>query len=427
MKKYFFWILIVSVSIIQAQNWKENIKNEIQALIKDPDLNHARIGFCVLNASSGKPLYEFNSQELLVPASTMKTLTTSTALKILGKDYRYETKLYYTGEFDEKSGSLNGNLVVLGSGDPSLGSAYFQKENDTVTDVEKEFVNAIIKKGIKKINGKIIADNSALDNAIPLDWTWSDAGNYYGSPPNGLSFMDNKFKVFLSTGETGSKAKIIKTDPSNLEFKLVNNVFAGKSTDENVEILMVPGENAKIMDGLIPPNKKTYTLEGAITTPEIYFIKRLEELLKRNGVEFKLNEIRTEEQKKHIITHYSPKLEKLVYYCNLKSNNHYAESLLRTIGMKQKGEGTTRSGILCAEEYWKKSGLDLDGLMMNDGSGLSRTNGITPFLQAQILHKTYNDSAVYKAFDISLPVSGESGSLTSLGKGTCIEGKLRAK
>jgi len=132
-------------------------------------------------------------------------------------------------------------------------------------------------------------------------------------------------------------------------------------------------------------------------------------------------------EKKFLFNHFSPDLEKIVYFCNLKSNNHYAESILKTIGLVKLKEGSISAGTKIVTDYWKELGVEIEGLIMKDGSGLSRSNGITALIEAKILQKIFNKKDIYSSFYASLPIYGKTGSLTSMGKGTCLEGKLRAK
>src|SRR6478736_8022507 len=100
---------------------------------KDPALKNASISFYILNLNNGEELAEYNSNRALVPASTLKILSTAAALSILGPDFKYETKIYFSGNFDKNSGVLNGDLIIAGSGDPSLQSENFYKEKESVT------------------------------------------------------------------------------------------------------------------------------------------------------------------------------------------------------------------------------------------------------------------------------------------------------
>jgi D-alanyl-D-alanine carboxypeptidase/D-alanyl-D-alanine-endopeptidase (penicillin-binding protein 4) len=129
-----------------------------------------------------------------------------------------------------------------------------------------------------------------------------------------------------------------------------------------------------------------------------------------------------------IYTHISPKLSKIVYFTNTKSNNHYAESLLKTIGAVKSGkQGSTENGIEAVINFWKYRGVDVSGLHMEDGSGLSRANTITTKMQATVLSKIYRDSTIYTSFNASLPIAGKNGSMINLCKGTFAENNMRAK
>jgi len=173
---------------------------------KDLDLASAGIGFCVLDAKTKSLVLEQNSQMALVPASTLKVLTTYAALSKLGQNFRFETRLFYTGTFDASSGILDGDILILGDGDPSLQSELYNNNNTLITD---KWAKLIKEKGIKEIKGKVIGDASYLDCSIPDEWIWADISNYYGAIPNGLSFMDNKFKIVFQTGIKDSEAKLI--------------------------------------------------------------------------------------------------------------------------------------------------------------------------------------------------------------------------
>src|ERR1700747_2698811 len=100
----------------------QDVNTFISDLKKEPELQNASVGLCVLDAQSGAVLCEHNSKLSLTPASTMKIITTASALQLLGKDFKYETALQYTGTFDKASGTINGDLIIKGSGDPSLNS-----------------------------------------------------------------------------------------------------------------------------------------------------------------------------------------------------------------------------------------------------------------------------------------------------------------
>lgn len=428
-----FVILLFLSATVFAQSTVESV---LESYKKDEDLAHASYGFCVIEASTGKVLKEYNSELGLVPASTLKIVTTSAALGILGKDYTYKTNFYYSSVFDSVSKKRFVDLIIKGSGDPSFNSAYFY-DNDSA------FLHNIVAKlkvkGMKKINGSVNVDVSLFDNTIPDTWIWSDIGNYFGAGANGFSYKDNKFSIFFNSGASGTEAKVEGISPHYFSEKQIIkyvNVIAG-GTEDNAFVYGDPDLYDRKVRGTIPPNKKYYEVEAQMPKPGQFFADEFLSVLKsqtladtsvhaftQEGVLWRNSKIKEE----LIYTHISPKLEKIVYYTNVKSDNHYAESLLNTLGAIKSGkQGSTENGIDAVTKFWKDRGVDVKGLHMADGSGLSRANTITPKVQATILSKIYRDSLMYPSFNSSLPIAGKNGSMVNIGKGTFAGNNMRAK
>lgn len=421
---YLFCLLVISlkgqISAIQA-------KTQIEQLLQSTDFENSTLGVCLKEVNTGKTLFEYNSKKSLVPASTLKVLTTGAALGILGKNFQYKTKLVYTGEIDLISGTLSGDLIIVGSGDPSLGSQYFRKKNDSNL-VLNEFAEALQKKGIKKIIGNIIADNSCFENDLPDNWIWSDLGNYYGAGTNGLSYMDNKFSVYFSSHEIGSSAKLLPFDSSQIELSFEYEVIAEGKKD-NAIVYGSPKEKIRKITGFIPPFKDSFEVEAALPDPALFLAKSLKKHLIKKGIAVDGNCAveKNLQLSKELCVHLSPTLEKIVFYCNLKSNNHYAESLIKTLGFFKNKKGTTHAGVKVVEDFWKNKGIETKGIFISDGSGLSRSNGISAEQQSQILLQIRKDTNLFQSFYASLPIAGISGSLTGFGKGTAMENNLHAK
>ena len=424
---FFVQLLFPLLSYTQS-----NIDAVLENYKKDRDLLHASYSFCVIEAQTGKTIKEYNSELALIPASTMKIMTTSAALGILGKDYTYKTNFYAFTKTDSTTGVTTTNLLIKGSGDPSFNSSHFYNSDST-------FFNPILQKlknkGIKKINGSIVADGSYFDNTIPSTWIWGDIGNYFGAGANGLSYRDNKFSIFYNSGALNTTAELESVSPNYFAKKMsIQSDVISAGTEDDAFVFGDPnGYNRKIT-GTIPPNKTHYEVEAEMPEPALFFINQLQLELQKNSLANADVKLTTNEQtvlkgkEQLVYTHQSPKLEKIVYYTNTKSNNHYAESLLNTIGAtKSKKQGTTSNGIDAVKTYWESRGVDVTGLHIADGSGLSRANTITTKTQATVLSKIYRDSLVYPAFNNSLPIAGKNGSMTNLCKGTFAEGNMRAK
>lgn len=394
---------------------------------KDKDLKSASISFCVLNAKNSELVAEHNSHQFMTPASTLKIVSTSAALNLLGNNYRYETKLCYRGDWNKETGVLNGDLVIVGSGDPTLQSENFTKDNALVTD---KWAKIIKEKGIVQITGSIIGDASCYDRVVPNNWIWEDISNYYGSVPCGLSYRDNKFKILFTSKEPGTEAKIVSYAPTYLSYSytLIPEVMAKGSEDE-AYAYGDPFSFSKTIRGSIPPNKTNYEIEVALPDPALLCAENLYTSLTQYGIKCAPGAAKSNYQKtsitsslQTIYSHFSPTLDKIIYYTNLKSNNLYCESILKTMG-----KGDSNKGLNFVKTYWFKRGLDTTEVYMDDASGLARIDGITTHFQASLLSKVYRDSSVYKNFNVSLPIAGKQGSMSSIGKAQFIENNMRAK
>ena len=427
-KTTLFFILLLFPLLSFTQS---NIDAVLENYKKDKDLQHATYSFCILDAQTGKTIKEYNSELALIPASTMKIMTTSAALGILGKDYTYKTNFYSFPNTDSISGNTTYNLIIKGSGDPSFNSSYFY-------NTDSDFFNPIIEKlkakGIKKINGSIAADASYFNNTIPSTWIWGDIGNYFGAGANGLSFHDNKFSIFYNSGGLNTTAELESISPNYFAKKMnIQSHVICSGTEDDAFVFGDPNGYTRKVTGTIPPDKTHYEVEAEMPEPALYFATQLQSELQKNNlatqdVKLIVTETYSPKSEQLVYSHQSPRLEKIVYYTNVKSNNHYAESLLNTIGAtKSKKQGTTSNGIDAVKNYWENRGVDVSGLHMADGSGLSRANTITTKIQATVLSKIYRDSLMYPAFNASLPIAGKNGSMTNLCKGTFAENNMRAK
>jgi serine-type D-Ala-D-Ala carboxypeptidase/endopeptidase (penicillin-binding protein 4) len=435
-------ILFLLAASLSAQDIKDSnsinyLKQEIGNLSKDISLKHALLGLSVINVKSGKTIYEYNSQLSLVPASTLKIVTTAATLSTLGKNYRFKTSFEYDG-FIDSFGVLNGNLYIKGGGDPTIGSERFGKQCVADTIFNK-FLLALKKLKISKVNGSVIGDESNFEyNLSGYGWSWGDIGNYYGSGVSGLNIYENNYVLTFQPGKNiGDQAILIKTEPELIGYKLVNNVkTAGPGTGDNACIFGAPYADIRYIEGTIPAGVSTFTIKGAIPDPAFLFAEELEKYLVTNGITINgqpttIRKLITENNlkiasKTTITTYLSPALEKIVQPLNFYSINIYAEAFLKIMGLEKTGKGTTEAGINVVRRFWENKKIDLSGFKMTDGCGLSRLDLITTEQLSKMLCVISKDSC-YSAFYKSLPVAGVSGTMAKLLQGTTAENNLRAK
>ncbi|MFI5171827.1 MAG: D-alanyl-D-alanine carboxypeptidase/D-alanyl-D-alanine-endopeptidase [Chitinophagales bacterium] len=404
----------------------------IKALSLDADLMHASWGFCITDPKTGKIISEYNSEKSLMPASNMKVVTTITALNLLGENYTYSTAIEYDGTIT-KEGVLDGNLYIRGSGDPSLGSSRMDStlRFDSLFNV---WAIEIKNKGIKKINGNIIADASAFeDYGTPGSWNWDDIGQYYGAGPLGLNVYENKYTIYYSTGSSVSKVDSIF--PAIDGLTVYNDVKVGGSGDA-AYIYGAPDNYYRYVVGSIPSNKKAYEVDGSMPDAPLFAALELKKALTGKGDEvvkqattvyaMKREKIEINNQRKLLFEYRSPILKDIVYHTNQKSVNLYAEALLKTTGMVVLNDGSREAGAKAITTYWANRNIDLTGFNMEDGSGLSRLNVVTAkqmcgFLNYELKQPTF------AAFKYSLPIAGQTGTLKTIADGTAASGKIFAK
>ncbi len=404
----------------------------LKALSLDNDLIHANWGFCLLDPKTGKVITEYSSEKSLMPASGMKVVTTISALNLLGEKYRYKTAIEYDGIIGKDS-ILTGNLYIRGSGDPTLGNNRLDStlRYDSLT---AQWALQIKGFGINKINGNIIADASVFeDYATPGSWNWDDIGQYYGAGSYGINVYENEYTLFYS-----SNAKACQIDsifPKIEGLTVWNDVIVSGSSD-NAFIYGAPDNYYRYVVGAIPPNRKAYTVDGSMPDPPLFLAMELKAALIKSGVDvkkqattvyaMKREKIPVNDTRKLLFQYSSPPLSEIVYHTNQKSVNLYAETLLKTTGKVISNDGSREAGLKCVNNYWTGKGMDMSGFIMEDGSGLSRLNVITPKQICFILNYELKQSG-FSTFKNSLPISGKTGTLRSITVNTTAEGKIFAK
>lgn len=432
-------VLLWSTAFGQDSPELKILKQEIASLKQDPSLKQAMLGICVLDGKTGKILASLNKNSSLLTASTMKTVTSGAAMSILGPDFRFRTYLEYDGEISAE-GVLEGNLYLRGSGDPSLGAGRIT-DNPDHDEMLKIWTDEVRKAGIKSIEGAVIGDASIFEDAMPVNtWPWIDMGNYYAAGACGLTFNENLYYLHFKTGKTGSAVELIKTEPAMSDIKFINEIKSGASgTGDNGYVYGAPYAYLRYLRGTLPPNRDDFSIKGSMPDPAWYAAKALSSALKKVGISTKENAttirhqnqdgLKTELERKEIYIHQSPALSKIIWWLNKKSINLYAESLLKYLGHFVSNEGSTSKGADVVVRFWAKKGVDTQGMFMADGSGLSRSNGVTPLQMTSILRAMSTDKHFAPFFE-SLPragVASDPGSLRNLCKGTVAANNLRAK
>lgn len=408
---------------------QQNFQTALAQFVKQPEFKNASVGINVVDLTTGEPVFSFNSEKLLIPASTMKLVTTAAALELLGSGYRFKTRVAYSGEI-ENNETLNGNLIVLGGGDPALGSEYFKEHyfNTNFLDVWAQQIKAA---GISKIDGDLILDGSVYDSEIiPDTWIWGDIGNYYGAGANAFTVYDNLFRiVFRSPKRAGAKTNIVSVYPKIEGMNLTNEVLSSDINSDQAYVFGSPFNKRRVVRGTIPKNRKAFTIKAAVHHPEEVLARDLILHLSKAGI-FISGEVKFENaDSKRVQTIYiqeSPTLAEIVKTVNHESINLFAEHLVRQIAAEKTGIGNREAGIEIIKEFWQSKGIQSDGFFMEDGSGLSHFNAISPEHFTAILSYMYNRAENKSDFYSSLPSAGK-GTVSGFSTTLFPDNSLKAK
>ena len=393
-----------------------------------PEYQHATVGIHVVDLESGKQIYDLNADKLMIPASTLKLVTSATALELLGPDYRFKTVIGYTGKIENKT--LKGNLVIKGGGDPALGSEYFQ-EHYFNTNFLKVWTEKIRNTGIESINGNLILDISLYDSEkIPPTWIWEDMGNYYGAVSSALSVYDNLFRItFRSPQKAGKPTKIIAVFPVIEGIILQNEVVSSEVNRDLAFVFGSPFDNNRVIRGSIPKNRRAFTIKASIPQPQKLLGLQLKNALADEGI-FLTGEIKTENSNKQnykpIYIQYSPQLAEIVKILNEESVNLFAEHLVKQISAEIKGKGNRQDGIEILQDFWQNKGFKKEDWFIEDGSGLSHFNAVSPATFTKLLAYMATESDNSLVFLNSLPMPG-NGTMIYFNESKFPENSLKAK
>lgn len=431
MKRLRFPILLVSIiltNLLTAQTKQTGV----QQFTSHQGLKHASIGICVKDFS-GKEIVSHNAKRSYTPASILKVVTTATALELLGPDYRYQTTL-------AKDADQPDRLLIHGYGDPTLGTEHLDNMPNAFLAQWTERIRQNFD-STEVMNIAVIDDYFGYDG-ISERWIYQDMGNYYAAASYGISIYDNTYRLFFNTVRRDTCPVIIKTEPEmNITFK--NTMQFNSTGSDNGYIHGEPFSQKRLLTGNIPGGRTSFSIKGDIPNPGLYLGETVARSLKDNG--FKIGTVVSSYDRYHeqmysseksafnediFYSHQSFPMSDIIKDTNVRSNNHYAEHLIRTVGRTKTKDIYTSAldaGLDKTKEFWKSKGLNSDALMIFDGSGLSPANAVSPSFMCDLLIYMQTKSKYADTFLESLPKAGKDGTVKSRLKGTRLAGKISMK
>ncbi|MFQ5913996.1 MAG: D-alanyl-D-alanine carboxypeptidase/D-alanyl-D-alanine-endopeptidase [Nitrospinota bacterium] len=397
------------------------LKSKIARHLNNSCLRRGRIGIRALSLGSRRLLYDLRGEELFIPASNLKLLTTAAAFYYLKPDFHFKTEVSYKGRLS--SGRLAGNLYLKGFGDPSL-----------VTEELWVLVRTLKRRGVRRVRGDLVVDDSYFDREQLVPGTGSGQGlRAYQAPHGAASLNFNTFKLYVEPSPVVGRPPRAVVDPDSPYVQLINKAkTVGRRSKSTLQVQR--GSHADgdriVLEGRLRAGSRPRPRRISITAPALYLGHTFREFLRSQGITVsgRVRRGRTPPDAPNLVRHLSKPLSVVLWGLNKWSNNFIAEQVLKTLGAELLGApGTRQKGIAVVQRYMKRLGYRPDTFVVADGSGLSRRSRVSPAQFVTVLSDMYSDFRFRPEFVASLPVMGVDGSVKDRLDGTPAERRIRAK
>ena len=437
--------LLISFCLLSARAAEND--RLIGIVDSSPSLSHAHVGWKFIEADSGKVLAEHEAGSFLAPASNAKLYTTAAAFVRLGVTYQFKTVVRTTGSIDS-SGTLAGDLVLVGGGDPNLSGrtlpySVTARDEDPLAAV-KRLADQIESRGVRQVKGDVIGDDTRYpSDPYPDGWTIDDATWYYGAPVSALTVNDSSVRVTVQPTLPGELADV-HLDPDFGYFVIMNRVVTDEGAAAHVDISRLPGSNQLILSGAIGRTAPKVEEFVAASEPALFAAEALKSQLEERGISVlgaakaahrDLSSVPDPLQAPRVVSAPegtelavldSAPLYQIVQVVNKVSQNLHAEMLLREVALATRGVGTLAAGLDERKKFLGEAGVDNTLFDLADGSGLARQDLTTPSATVQLLRYMWQRPE-RDSWLASLPVGGVDGSLRNKFKTVAGANRIQAK
>jgi D-alanyl-D-alanine carboxypeptidase/D-alanyl-D-alanine-endopeptidase (penicillin-binding protein 4) len=412
------------------------LRRDLAGLIAAPELARSTWGVLVKSLARADTLYALQPHTLLLPASNMKIATLAAAAERLGWDYTYETLVVAAGTIH--AGALEGDLVVVGSGDPSIDNW------DGFADrLFEDWAVRLKAQGVRAVNGRVVGDDNAFDDEpLGAGWAWDDLSAGFAAGVSALQFNQNTVRLEILSGPAVGDRAVVRA-PLGTGLVVSSEIMTSAADlDSAITLRRWPGSPLLELRGSIPIGSAPLFRNASVDNPTLYFVASLRQALIANGIEVSgaavdIDEIADAPPRgtaAQMLVHRSPPLSTLAATMMKLSQNLYAETLLKTLGRAaatDAGAGRQAAafpaGRLETASRLEQWGIAPGELQLADGSGLSRYNLATPAALVAILAFVDSREELRDPFVEALPVAGRDGTLAHRMRGTAAEGNARAK
>lgn len=378
-----------------------SLQSGLQTLV-NREAKNARVGVVVEALDPNKVLFQYNADNLFMPASVNKLFVSVAALNFLKSDYHFQTALKNTGAVN--NGILNGDLYVQFNGDPTL-------TNKDLTGLLDEIKNS----GVKQINGHVYLDNTAYGaSSYAPGWLLHDLIFGYAAPLNAVIINENRFSITLSPLRPGRPAIAGSTLPNGV-IKIDNKTTTNSRKSNCPLSFYSDNDNTYHVSGCVAaqPNKQYYAL--ALRDPVVYAKVLIENYLSQNQITFQgpIDIQQAPNTSSTLAVHLSPPLNAIIKTLLKESNNLYTNSILKQIGaVYYQSQGTWENGLNAVKQILSTpAAIDFNQSRLFDGSGLSRYDSVSPHQLAQLLKYAYGQTQIKPDLWDALPIAGHDGTL----------------
>lgn len=437
--------LFVFATLAAAPATAQRLADRLDAVLDQPGLTDGFWGVLVVDAATGQTLYSRNANRRFVPASNTKLYSGAAVLDALGPDARFTTRLYATAPIGP-GGTLIGDVILRGGGDPSLGS---QPDEDIEVDkfaVLRDWAERLRAQGLTRITGNIVGDDDVFDDqALGAGWTWDDEIFYYSAQISGLNFGDNCLDIAIAPTAAGQTGRLTVPDAADGFATFDNRTVTGPSGSGIREgYLRLPGTNRFILSSHVATNSRDKECVS-VDNPTRYAAHALRWALQNAGIRVDGQAVDHDDVSDApvayndlplLLEHTSEPLRVLVHDMEKFSLNHYAEIFLKHVGRQPDGPaptaaeplGSTARGLEVMQQgLLRRAGVTTEHFGLVDGSGLSRMNVVAPAQTVALLRymRNHPDAAVREAYGDALPVGGVDGTLKN--RLANLRGRVHAK
>jgi D-alanyl-D-alanine carboxypeptidase/D-alanyl-D-alanine-endopeptidase (penicillin-binding protein 4) len=410
---------------------RPELANDLGRIFADPVLARALMAVRVESLRDGRVLYASNDEKLVMPASNMKIVTLAVAADRLGWAFQYETRLEATGPI--AGGTLRGDLIVTGGGDPSIGLPEVAEPAPLFNDWARALAGA----GIHRVDGRLIGDDNFFDDeGLRPGWTLDDVAAGYAAPAGALSYNENAVTVRIRPGLAAGDPANLELAPPGHRLVVVNEIRTDTpNAPVDLELLRQPGHPDLTIRGSVPARGGVVTRRASVDNPTRFFIEALRVALAGHGIHISQGAWDIDElgaaapgaERRMIARHESQPLSSLAAYFAKESQNFYGEMFLKTLGRVVAAGGTAEAGRTVVTDTLASWGIPADAIVIDDGSGLSRYSYVTAGAIVMILKRMWQDERFRGPFAAALSVAGHDGTLESRMKGTALDARLEAK